>query len=1003
MGENPNNNKYPPEIAKMRHELAVKIGEKRQARDASKKKSESLTSQVTGTAKNHFEAAQRFKTRAQTDLAEGRERIDLALANWQVDFETTGNTKTDQSLVQWYYKRFRHNAEAHPVATDTFIDKSRSEYNAAWLTRELVQNFVDHNPDHPGTLDGVTLDRQEELNGMVRFSITGNWKFEDPTGVISPHSEKPEGVNTAGGNGIGLKQTAIRLERDFGVKRFEIQGENWKSNYELAKKDQINQRLGQAFRKAGKPQSRSLRHDWLVVELQETVQKDKCAYVIETDNPELINALSQFEQLGVSEHNEYLRSPDFKNQDGTIKWLHPKHEGQVDRGRLFINGQVMNYGSKGETSADYWVGPEFVTIQLNNVEYQISVDRPPVRPYELSRYLRKLVESMTSQQAIEQLQKSEPIWVRTEAWETGAEVLIKDLVRKLQWSSDYKSEMFSQYFGHKKYLALSRRVTIEQQEKLIKRGFVLCPSYFESIGMPKAEAQLTDLEAAQAKMPDQYAAKRDLERIAEENGIQVAYEDLSKVKSEQLFAVIQDRLASLNPEVAVDPEVPNKVKIKLDGAIPSGLLSSLLINPTTDEQKLLYFIRGMAFQGLQKGIFKKIFLSQGEYLTTFANEYDLTTSQATLFIRNNKAPSDEGVFIELEVDEKYQEQLSKAFGYQKVLVEAQVGLPPDLRQEQIGAGEALVRVQAPTGADLQTLQSVAVETGRTSPALIHLSSPGEALTKRPPGQESGQNGNIRVVPVGLTQEAFAVAQKLEQHIPNLVDAAVRLQSALPKENPEPHIDYRLAMYQALKDSGELDKVAVRNSRYLGGRSLIEILNQYSATNVPGVVVIRQVTGAEKGLEAVSRYLMHVANKFKPTAEMVHNDFEIELNPTERQLTQLGLLRMYVALATEAEFENTLFIFKGSGARAINIQNEAIGLHEEILQADFMQAVGALIHEVARNEVSGNGPKFVGIIQALHARAEAKLLSIINKQARNIDLDDEEKVLQAVYTEWNRLR
>src|SRR5690348_3064248 len=60
---------------------------------------------------------------------------------------------TDANLLQYFYRK--RGLDVHPIATDSFLDKSRNEYNAAWLTRELVQNFVDHNPAHPGTLDGV--------------------------------------------------------------------------------------------------------------------------------------------------------------------------------------------------------------------------------------------------------------------------------------------------------------------------------------------------------------------------------------------------------------------------------------------------------------------------------------------------------------------------------------------------------------------------------------------------------------------------------------------------------------------------------------------------------------------------------------------------------------------------------------------------------------------------------------------------------------------------------
>lgn len=53
------------------------------------------------------------------------------------------------------------------------MDKSKNEYNAAWLARELIQNFVDENEEHPYTLDSVDIVNQtlDKKTGTVRFTI----------------------------------------------------------------------------------------------------------------------------------------------------------------------------------------------------------------------------------------------------------------------------------------------------------------------------------------------------------------------------------------------------------------------------------------------------------------------------------------------------------------------------------------------------------------------------------------------------------------------------------------------------------------------------------------------------------------------------------------------------------------------------------------------------------------------------------------------------------------
>ena len=238
--------KYPFEVQQQRDDLAEEIKATRQESIAKRKESKGLKSRITGKSEELSEQAEALKEKARVQLEKGKAAIETALERHQLGIEDLESVGTDHNLIRWYYKKFR-GQEVHPVATDTFIDKSREEYNAAWLSRELVQNFIDHNPQAPGTLNGVRVNREVLPDKKTRFTITGEWPFTDPTGIISPHSEKPTDTHTAGGNGIGLKQTAIRYLRDFAVSRFEIHGENWVAKYELANAAQLNQNIDKNF------------------------------------------------------------------------------------------------------------------------------------------------------------------------------------------------------------------------------------------------------------------------------------------------------------------------------------------------------------------------------------------------------------------------------------------------------------------------------------------------------------------------------------------------------------------------------------------------------------------------------------------------------------------------------------------------------------------------------------------------------------------------------------
>ena len=565
---------------------------------------------------------------------------------------------TDQAFLVDYYRE--NGQEVHPVATDSFLNKSRNEYNPAWLARELVQNFVDHNPQHPGTLDGVGFTEEDLEDGKKRFTITGNWAFGDPTGILSPHSEKRTDMNTAGGNGIGLKQTAIRYLRDFNVNRFEIQGENWDVNYRLAKAEEVNN--GWQTNHPNQNQPYKLKHDWLIADIRESENTQKSVYVIETDNTDTIASVEQFPTLGVSTENPYLQDMSYQNKKGGIKWLPKGDLTEKPRGRLFINGQVMNFKQKGDSMQNYWVGPEFVTIQLNDVNYKMSIDRPPVATHELGTYLNEMTEQMSKEDLIDQLRQSEHIWAGAAdsgygSDRLGAYVVIEKIVSKLQWTSGYDKSEFSQLFSDK-YLALDRKISEQQIGELEEKGYVLCPSYFTKIGMPEASSRLNPVEKASNETPAYSQYK--VEQLAQESGIEVGTENFEDSSEEEFFQMVNARLRPLIEATTIDDE-HHSCQIALNIDIPKELLFHRLDSPKNDQQRALHLLRSVAAYGLQKGIFKKFYSSQGEFITTYGTHYDSVTESHNLVIRNIKSSASGPSFIGVEFEkgfDQFKETLS---------------------------------------------------------------------------------------------------------------------------------------------------------------------------------------------------------------------------------------------------------------------------------------------------------------------------------------------------------
>lgn len=965
----PEFNRFPFEIQKQRDQVAEQVKSTRKQSAEKRKESKSLINRITGKSGELFEQATTLKEKAVTQLEKGKEVIRVALERYQSGIDNLESVGTDHGLLRWYYKKLK-NQEVHPVATDSFIDKSRDEYNAAWLSRELVQNFIDHNPQAPGTLNGVVVKREVLPDGKTKFTITGKWRFLDPTGIISPHSEKPADTNTAGGNGIGLKQTAIRYLRDFGVDRFEIHGENWVANYELANADAMNKNIEKTFGKSETLNARTMRHDWLIAVLRANGEQGRNSYIIETDNPEVISALDQFEELGVCDKNKYLQNPDFKNNKGAIKWL-PPVEGKTSRGRLFINGQVMNYGSKGKTAEDYWVGPEYVTIQLNNIAYKISVDRPPVQSYDLSIYLSNLIQSMTIEQILDQLKASEAIWSAGVDERSGAMVLVQNLVSKLEFNSKYRKEEFSKNFGDKKYLAIDRSLTKAQAEDLRKQGYTLCPNFFETLGMPKASSKLSNLEMATNQKPDSYRANSGLEKIAEESGIQVAYEDLSKLKPEQLISAIKERIGKNSPKIIFNPDKPNVVKIRLGVELPKELLSKVLPNPKTDTHKLLYFLRGVAFAGLEKQIFKKIYLAQGEYVTTFDNTFDSTLGEFTLFARNLKASSDEGVYVEFELEDKHSNLV-----------------------KLLKNGE-------------QTTQPIS-RTSVKEPAIVQ----NNPLVKT--ATEMEKSDIRKTIPVIIKEEEAVLSEdqldELEKTIPDIKDAVQKLQEISDKTEPSTNGEKSaMEKYKEWRDSSEANKLAEESAGYITGKTIEEIVSAYNqaeiavakATKTAKSTMVEVKQGALSELKSLKNILGAAINKINPDGKV--QDFEMVFDPKPRQLAQLGLLRIYAYLTNGVAIQNKLFVFRGTGTTGINMNREAIGIHEKELDQSFLEAVGIFTHELAHNEHMDHDLGFMTAMEALFLETNRKLTEIALKAKNGETLNENEELILSVVQKWDELR
>jgi len=874
---------------------------------------------------------------------------------------------TDQKLLTMYYKQ--RGIDAQAIATDSFLDKSRNEYNSAWLTRELVQNFVDHNPSNPGTLDGVKFSEKSLADGKSRFQIEGSWPFEDPTGVLSPHSEKPENRNTAGGNGIGLKQTAIRLLRDFGVQKFAIEGEGWTVNYRLAKSAEVNNNLND------NSSPYQVRHDWLLADISKTHSSGKNAYVIETDNPDIVKALQQLPTLGVSAENPYLQKMDYKNEFGAIKWLPKSETSEPIRGHLFINGQIMNYKDKGETPEDYWRGPESVTIQLNNLKYKMNIDRPPVTSFDLGNYLDEMVSAMPKEDILDQLKNSEHLWAgeRDSGYsydKQGALVLIKKLVWQLPYK-EYDKKEFSKYFGDKKYVYGDYRMSEAQTKELEKQGYIICPSYFEQIGMARANSKLGSIEAASNETP--FVAQIKREQFAQEYGMEVAYEDFSNIKESSEFVnIIGSRLAPQILDVERNEKNPNIVKIKFKENIPKDLLFSSLQRPKNEDQKLLHTLRSMAAYGLENKLFSKIFTSQGDFVTTFGMEHNFSTNEQILLARNIKSESDQGSFVEIELTDQYSQSFFDFF--------RKSTQPLSVIPEKI------------TGADLI---KAAKNSQQQQFANIPVSQP-----EAPPLVDKK---TVILKKASISDDEIVRIKQMENQLPGIYEMVHKLEEVIPESkldtnNKDPIFDKYLRWRQSDQFYGQLGNEA----GYLTGRHLLELVHEQNQADISIVEVENNLSTESKPIDTLKNKLNKLAKRMNSVEDSV-NDFDIIPSPNEKQLAQLGLLRLYTQLTTNVAIPNDLFLYEGTGSKGINLGQKAIGMHSSLLNTQFSEAMSTFVHEMAHNKDMNHENEFRHTMQSLFVTIIDRVSIIANKSKAGESLTAEDQTILDIQNEWDKIR
>ncbi len=795
--------------------------------------------------------------------------------------------------------------------------------------------------------------------------------------------------------------------RDFGVERFEIQGEGWIVNYRLAEAQDVNAQLQSnpdvIARVKGDPKLAdryTIRHDWLIADIRQTQPTGKNAYIIETSAPSVNAALDQLLSLGVSRENPYLQNLDFQNQHGKIKWLPVTPEQLSDdsairqkptEGRLFINGQVMNFKDKGKTAQDYWKGPEYATIALNDVNYEMSIDRPPISPLQLGIYIDKLVDSMTKDQLIDQLHRSEHIWSQVPddgySWERkGCYVLINKIVDQLPRQGYDKTE-YTQVFNDRNYLARDTKLSDEDIQNLREQGYTFCPPYFAEIGMPRASSKLETLTVAKKEKPQLSGYRKEL--VAQEYGMEVAYEDLSTTQTVQdFFTTVRDRLGGVITAIEPRAEGSHTIRIKFNAIIPDALITRALSKPKDEAQKLLYFLRGTAFYGMDRNIFTDFILSQGNYVTTF----DITQDEIegkNLVARNIKHPA-EGVFIEFDLAEQY------AQAFKEIFEKEVIGSAP---KTPLSTGDKVLGTPSTTQKG-----RIGENEGRPNSLIDAING---IPVNQPDFPKDTSEPEVIQKPSSISEEEKDRLKKMEAQLPGIMQAVETLNELIP-EHPIEEKDTGkspLEKYVEWRKSDNFYGQLGANAGYMTGKHLIELIDEQNQADISVAKGVEEpISDQQSQIQALQQKLDAIVKRMNIKEDDV-NDFEFVFDPAERQLAQFGLLQLYTHITTGVALPNDFFLYRGTGSKGINLAQKAIGLHEALFDVKFTEALRTFTHEVAHNypEATDHGNMFRHAMESLFVTMNDRITQIATKLNSDGTATQEDEIILDIEKQWNKLK
>ena len=456
------------------------------------------------------------------------------------------------------------------------------------------------------------------------------------------------------------------------------------------------------------------------------------------------------------------------------------------------------------------------------------------------------------------------------------------------------------------------------------------------------------------------------------------------------------RLRSYDCVMEEAADTPSVFRLRLPIDIPPELLSHPLPEAKRGErgQECLHFLRGAVLEGLRRKFIGRAFSMQGKLATTYAADYDIVMNKNVLLVRNIECSTAEGFVLELEVPPEHMETFRAAF------LEAAPHTPEGTTASSVDGIPDPTDKTAPPSAPDTTRKIPTPETTPAAPV-----PPLDLHVDGPQRIADGVNAAINAIPVQqpdapatdpagrvILRDALAPDSDPKQvgaildAIPGVAEAIRQLDAVTPKtEIPGGGDNDPLKQYaQWRNDLEHFYGQASQDAGYLTGTHLAEILGRMDRAAIDNVVAKPDEKNSPEDtallhMRQLRSALGSLIERLAPPNDEIQ-DFELVLSPTEIQLSKLSMLRLYLRLTTDAILPNDLFVYTGTGSKGINIAQKAIGLHAELLNVSFQEALRTMVHEVAHNAAMDHENHFRHTMEALFATIIQRLSTIARTPA-----------------------